>query len=234
MSGFPSPANALPSLFAPPVAALQLAKQQQDKAADAAAKKKRGEAAKAKAADAARAKAVAAADGAEHSGEMDGRMLSALITGAWHAAPAVACCARCACCPCYSVLCLLGLGRPFVYLVCAELPVSAHLGHPLLLTECISATKLAWLQVCAVPSLMCPLTRWSRSSRRTQVGRHAALGWRLVLASRAPSAARFSACHSLLLPSHAPFPSHPLTMSLPAISPWVSSDCSLTFLLTFP
>ena len=77
---------------------LQLAKQQQDKAADAAAKKKRGEAAKAKAADAARAKAVAVADGAEHSGEMDGRMLSALITGECHAVPAAPAAAAVACC----------------------------------------------------------------------------------------------------------------------------------------
>lgn len=58
----------------------QLNKAQQDKAADAAAKKKRGEAAKAKAADAARLEAEAASK-ADTSGEMDGRMLSALITG---------------------------------------------------------------------------------------------------------------------------------------------------------
>lgn len=59
----------------------QLSKQQADKAAAEAARKKKGEAAKAKAAEAARAAAAEAA-GNDASGEMDGRMLSALITGA--------------------------------------------------------------------------------------------------------------------------------------------------------
>ncbi|KAI3423892.1 hypothetical protein D9Q98_009726 [Chlorella vulgaris] len=68
--------------------AAQLNKAQQDKAADAAAKKKRGEAAKAKAADAARLEAEAASK-ADTSGEMDGRMLSALITGVRRAFPYV-------------------------------------------------------------------------------------------------------------------------------------------------
>ncbi len=62
--------------------ARQLSKAQQDKAAAEAARKKKGEAAKARAAEAARQKAVeAAAAGKDQTGEMDGRMLSALITG---------------------------------------------------------------------------------------------------------------------------------------------------------
>ncbi|EFN54473.1 hypothetical protein CHLNCDRAFT_52919 [Chlorella variabilis] len=65
-----------------------LAKQAQDKAATEAAKKKKGEAAKARAAEKARAAAEAAAT-VDQSGEMDGRMLAALITGVRRAFPYV-------------------------------------------------------------------------------------------------------------------------------------------------
>jgi ribosome biogenesis protein MAK21 len=71
--------------------AAQLAKAQADKAAEAAAKRKKGEAAKARAAEEARQKAAAAAAASSQqgSGEMDGRMLSALITGVRRAFPYV-------------------------------------------------------------------------------------------------------------------------------------------------
>ncbi|KAI7841479.1 hypothetical protein COHA_004873 [Chlorella ohadii] len=71
--------------------AAQLAKAQADKAAEAAAKRKKGEAAKARAAEEARQKAAAAAaaTGQQGSGEMDSRMLSALITGVRRAFPYV-------------------------------------------------------------------------------------------------------------------------------------------------
>lgn len=62
---------------------MQLSKAQQDKAAAEAARRKKGEAAKARAAEEARQKAAEAAAAAKDpAGEMDGRMLSALITGA--------------------------------------------------------------------------------------------------------------------------------------------------------
>ncbi|KAL4421400.1 hypothetical protein ABPG75_010691 [Micractinium tetrahymenae] len=70
--------------------AAQLSKAQQDKAAAEAARKKKGEAAKARADEAARQKAAEAAAAAkDQSGEMDGRMLSALITGVRRAFPYV-------------------------------------------------------------------------------------------------------------------------------------------------
>lgn len=71
--------------------AAQLAKAQADKAAEAAAKRKKGEAAKARAAEEARQKAAAAAAASSQqgSGEMDSRMLSALITGVRRAFPYV-------------------------------------------------------------------------------------------------------------------------------------------------
>jgi hypothetical protein len=79
------------------------------------------------------------------------------------------------------------------------------------------------LQVCAVPSLMCLLTRWSRSSRRTQVGGHAALGFGDLCLRAAPR---------LLVFVHATVSCSPAIPFSPIPSPCAflrsSPDCSLT------
>lgn len=163
LSAQPTLSNQHP--FPPALPGRQLSKAQQDKAAAEAARKKKGEAAKARAAEAARQKAVeAAAAGKDQTGEMDGRMLSALITGG-HCAGRPECSAAGGCgrnplphphqLPARVHACAAAEQRR----PATRSEVASTWDHVQGRPPCRSSPPL---QACGVPSPMCPPMRLSR------------------------------------------------------------------------